>query len=325
MDKKAFLSLIEYLKGKQVFVQTHNFPDPDAIGTGFGLCHILKHYGIDPILCYVGNIDRVNTKKMTELCHIDIFSTDELPVEMKEDDPIICVDSQKNGGNIKNLPGNEIACIDHHPLIIGEEYKYLDVRKVGACATLISEYHKELEITPDTDTATALLYGLKMDTLDFTRGVTEEDIEMFGFLFPYASDDALTELSINNMEFKDLKAYGSAIENIFVYEKVGFAGIPFSCGDAQIATVADFILSLDEVDVAVIYSKRPDGYKFSVRSETIKVDAGNLISKALSGIGNGGGHAFMAGGFLPEENAKEFGDHADPAIRERFIEVLKNL
>ena len=46
---------------------------------------------------------RVNTKKMTELCGIAIYSEEELPVEMKEEDPIICVDSQKFGGNIKDL------------------------------------------------------------------------------------------------------------------------------------------------------------------------------------------------------------------------------
>ena len=37
MDRSAFEKLIEYLKDKRVFIQTHNFPDPDAIGAGFGL------------------------------------------------------------------------------------------------------------------------------------------------------------------------------------------------------------------------------------------------------------------------------------------------
>ncbi len=323
MNTDDFKKLTEYLAGKRVFVQTHNFPDPDAIGSGFGLVQLLRHFDIEATLCYVGQIDRVNTRKMTELCGIDIFSFEELPHEMRADDPVICVDSQKGGGNIKDLPGDEIACIDHHPLIEGAEYIYRDVRKTGSCATLIGEYYRELGIEPDEMTATALLYGLKMDTGHFTRGVTAADIDIFAYLFEKASDSIIKELSNNNMEFSDLKAYGSAIENIIVYDKIGFACIPFACPDAQIAVVADFILSLEEVDVAVLYAKRPDGYKFSVRSETPGVDAGKLIAGAIGDIGSGGGHAFMAGGFIPIDGVNSLGEYPDDALRERFLKKNK--
>ena len=63
-------------------------------------------------------------------------------------------------------------------------------------------------LEPDKDTATALLYGMKMDALQFTRGVTELDIEMFAFLFPLCDQEKLSRLERNNMEFSDLKAYG---------------------------------------------------------------------------------------------------------------------
>ena len=323
MNKKEFMEMTEYLRGKQVFIQTHNFPDPDAIGAGFGLVKLLEHFGIPSVLCYVGQIDRVNTRKMTELCQIEIYSEEQLPKPMEKDDLVICIDSQKGGGNIRDLPGDEIACIDHHPLVPGEGYRYLDVRMAGSCSTLIAEYFKELQVKPDELTATALLYGLKMDTLHFTRGVTEKDIDMFAYLFPYASNEILTELSGNTMEFRDLQAYGSAIENIIVYDKIGFAGIPFACQDAQIAVVADFILALEEVDVAVLYAERPDGIKFSVRSEVLSVDAGKLIAGALSGIGSGGGHSFMAGGFIPKAKEELLGEHKDQAIRELFMKQLK--
>ena len=322
MDEKKFLQMLEDIKGKRVFIQTHNFPDPDAIGAGFGLQGILKHYGIDAVLCYVGQIDRVNTKKMTQYCNIDIYPENALPVKMRELDPIICIDSQKGGGNIRDLVGDEIACIDHHPLVGGEDYAYLDVRKVGSCCTLISQYYEKLNIIPDEYTATALLFGLKMDTLNFTRGVTQEDIHAFSYLYDLASEEIITSLTMNNLEFSDLQAYGAAIENIYVYEKIGFAGIPFACPDSQIAVVADFILALAEVEVAVIYAKRNDGIKFSVRSEVNTVDAGKLIANAISDIGSGGGHSFMAGGFIPAENAKQLGEFPDTEIRERFLKFL---
>lgn len=325
MDRAAFEKLIDYLKDKRVFIQTHNFPDPDAIGAGFGLQGILKSYGIDSILCYVGQIDRINTKKMTELCSINIYSEDETPLEMREFDPVICIDSQKGGGNIKDLPGDEIACIDHHPLIENGDYIYRDVRKAGSCATLITQYYEELSIDPDENVATALLYGLKIDTMNFTRGVTQADIKAFSYLLDRASQDIIESLTMNSMEFADLQAYGAAIESIYVYDRVGFAGIPFACPDAQIGMVADFILSLDEVDVAVVYAHRRDGIKFSARSEVVKVNAGRLIAEALKDIGSGGGHSFMAGGFIPAENVEKLGSFKDDAIRERFLSAGKQI
>ena len=63
--------LFDFLKGKKVFVQTHNFPDPDAIGAAFGLQQLLLHFGIESTLCYHGKIDRLNTRKMVEYLGID--------------------------------------------------------------------------------------------------------------------------------------------------------------------------------------------------------------------------------------------------------------
>ena len=62
---------------------------------------------------------------------------EEIRDEMKEEDPIICVDSQKNAGNILDFVGDEIACIDHHPTFVKEEYLYKDIRITGSCSTLI--------------------------------------------------------------------------------------------------------------------------------------------------------------------------------------------
>ena len=72
-----------------------------------------------------------------------------------------------------------------------------------------------------------------------------------------------------------------------VYDTAGFSFIPVSCPEALIATIADFILSLEEVKIAVICSHRKDGIKLSVRSETAKAHAGELIREALKDIGNG--------------------------------------
>lgn len=314
-----FMKLVELCRSKKVYIQTHNFPDPDAIASAYGLQNLLAYYEVPSVLCYYGKIDKLSTRKMTELFNIDIFPYAGLKNDMNAEDYIICVDSQKNGGNILDFEGDEIACIDHHPTYVGASYQYSDIRIVGSCATLIAEYFQKLNVSMTADVATALLYGMKMDTAHFTRGVTLQDIDMFKYLFPKIDENKMADLEKNTLEFSDLKAYGSAIENIRVYDKVGIAAIPFECPDSLIALVADFILSLEEVEIAVIYSYRAKEIKFSVRSEMSSVHAGKLINRILKGYGNGGGHAEMAGGSISNENIKLLGAYPDDTIRDLFV------
>ena len=46
--------LIELCQGHSVYIQTHNFPDPDAIATAFGLQKLLEEYGITSSLMTEG-------------------------------------------------------------------------------------------------------------------------------------------------------------------------------------------------------------------------------------------------------------------------------
>ena len=97
-----------------------------------------------------------------------------------------------------------------------------------------------------------------------------------------------------------------------------FAYIPFDCPDALIGMVSDFILALSEINFSVIYALRKDGVKISVRSNLSALDAGKITDSALAGLGNGGGHASMAGGFVPLESFKKLSMNLK--IRRRRLE-----
>lgn len=316
--------LIDLCSGKKVYVQTHNFPDPDAIASAFGLQKLLEKYGVEALICHEGQIDKLSAKKMLDLCGIKMLSREEFEPYMTETDMIVLVDCQKNNGNTTDLIGDEVAAIDHHPTVVKIEYKYADLRICGACSSIITEYYQRLGIVPETLVATALLYGIKMDTLQFTRGIVPFDIQMFEFLFPYVDKNVLSQLERNNMEFDDLRAYGTAIKNVSVFNKTGFTFIDFPCPDAMIAIISDFILSLVEIEVAVVAAERPNGLKFSIRSERDDVDAGKLAHDVLGKYGNGGGHAVMAGGFVPKDKIECLGPSPFEALREQFLEILPN-
>ena len=70
---------------------------------------------------------------------------------------------------------------------------------------------------------------------------------------------------------------------------------------------------------------REDGVKFSIRSELPHIHAGKMANQAMEGIGNGGGHAGMAGGLISKEEAEKIGVHIDLTIRERFIRVFEEM
>lgn len=315
--------LIELLKGHKVYLQTHNFPDPDALASAYGLQQFLKHYNIDSTICYDGKIEKVSTKKMLSSFDIEAFSKIEI-TDMTEEDYIVTVDGQKHNANFTDLIGNEVACIDHHPTFIECEYNYSDIRITGACCSIVAEYFKESGVPIDTNTATALLYGLKMDTASFERGVTDFDIDMFKFLHNRSDKELLNSIYSNSMELDDLKAYGAAIENIRVFDNFGFVYIPFDCNDALIAMISDFILALDVVEISVVYANRDGGLKFSVRNEQANLHAGKLIANALSEYGNGGGHASMSGGMIPAENLEKLGKYRDLKIQNLFLDSINS-
>lgn len=323
MTEEKQKTLIEILKGHKVYLQTHNFPDPDAISSAFGLKKYLEFYGIASTICYVGSIDRFNTRKMMDTFGIEIYSYDEIS-DMREEDYIVHVDCQKPNANTTDLPGKEIACVDHHPIFEKtEDYLYEDIRMTGACASIVASYFQTSGVPMDSDVATALAYGIKMDTADFVRGTTAFDMDIMAYLFDYIDSEKLNNMYNSTIEFQDLKAYGAAIEHIEVFNYVGFTYIPFECPNSLVAIISDFILSLDVVDVAIVYSVNADGIKFSVRSERPDVDAGKLIYETLEGIGSGGGHASMAGGFISAAALNKIGTGYDRKLKEMFMNTIR--
>ena len=49
-----WLKLVNLLKGHKVYLQTHNFPDPDALASAFGMQVFLRAHGVESTICYSG-------------------------------------------------------------------------------------------------------------------------------------------------------------------------------------------------------------------------------------------------------------------------------
>lgn len=315
--------LLQQIHREHVYIQTHNFPDPDAIASAYGLQRLLEYRGVKSTICYKGKIDRYSTGKLLEIIGIELLEVEHLEEILTDEEEVILVDAQRGNSNIIDIKGEEIICIDHHPVNEKSVYLFSDIRpEVGACATIIAQYFYENHVPMDWKIATTLTYGIRIDTNNLARGVSKMDMEMMYRLYDVCRMDVIHMLENSSLCFEDLVAYASAISSIEVYDDISFADTGADCPEALIANVSDFMLALVEVTFSVVYSRKEEGIKLSVRSQQAELDAGKITAAALCGIGNGGGHASMAGGFVPFCGSDGEVVILLDEIKERFTSVI---
>ncbi len=318
--------LVEFLKGApdEVFIQPHNVPDPDSIASAFGLQVLLESRGVNAAIVYENEMEKANSLKMLELFGMELTLAGEVATLGKEDWTIL-IDVQKGNSNVSDLVTDEVAVIDHHEYS-GDDggCRFVDIRpEVGACSSIIAEYFRENEIEIPRNVATALLYGIFMDTDDLTRGVSELDINMFYYLYNLSDISLITELKGNQISKSDLEDYAKAFSTIEVYGELGFLFLD-NCNDSLLGAASDIVVTIAGVNLVVAYSPRSDGIKFSTRSIDKKINASTLVRSILEGVGFGGGHQSMAGGFLPRKNMEE-GKSLHTFVRHRAITFVENL
>lgn len=296
--------LIEILKEKnKVYIQTHNFPDPDAIASAFGLQELLKHFGINSEICYKGRIEKVNILNMIDYLKIPVKIIDDIDY-MNDEDYIVIVDAQKGNSNIEDFAGEEVAVIDHHQVSSNPDlYRYCDIRTLGACSTIIYLYYEQLGIEMSPAVATALFYGLRVDTNNLTRMMTVDDVKAFSKLYNKCDFAIIKRLTFSNLTMEDLSLYTRAIDKLIIFDNIAFADLGENCNESLLGAIGDFLLDVSEINFVISYTYNQRGVKFSIRNEMLNIDASKIAANALKGIGNGGGHREMAGGFVPNKNA----------------------
>lgn len=317
--------LVNSISKNHIYIQTHNFPDPDAISSAFALQNLLKTRNISSTICYTGKIDRYSTVQMIKDLKIEIINVNDLDC-MNEDDEIILVDSQKGNINVKDITGKAIICIDHHPMTEGGNYIYKDIRSnVGACVSIIAEYYFENNIEIPENVATAIIYGIKIDTASLMRGVSQLDLDIFYKTYNLCNKAILNDLEHSVLQLDDLKVYANVFNSIKIIDGISFANTGKNCPEALIATISDFLMSISDVKISIVYSIKNDGIKLSVRSKSKALDAGKIVSNALKGMGDGGGHAHMAGGFVPFGNDERTDNELISLIETGFIKELADI
>ena len=304
MNKTKLDELVEILKEApdEVFIQPHNVPDPDAIASSLGMYYLLSQRGIKKLaIVYDQEIEKANSLRMLEMFNVPIIQASQASTLGTEDWAVL-IDAQKGNANITNLPTDEVAVIDHHEYKGDMGYRFIDVRpEVGSCSAIIADWFYENNIEPPKIVATALLYGIFMDTDNLTRGVSDLDVNMFYRLYSLSDTDMIVELKGNELSLSDLELYANAFKTVETYDELAFLRLA-DVNDSLLGAAGDVVVSVAGVNIVIAYAVRENGIKLSVRSINPKIKANDLVRYLVEGCGVGGGHDSMAGGFIPKEN-----------------------
>ncbi len=281
----------------KIYIQTHDFPDPDAIASAFGLQAYLKINKIKAQIVYAGEIQRTALNNMISDLNMDLKNSKETDISPR--DLIIIVDGCKGNKNITDLPGYEIAVIDHHMVKEPDDVPYIQIDdKIGSCSTLITEYFIHDNLSIPKPVATALMVGLSRDTDMLTRKVSPRDMDAYYYLFKFANNNLVHTFLRNNIQISDFSFFSYAINHLKRRGSFAWCYFPRGCSTNLMGIIGDFLLSANEIKFVAIFSNNNNVLSFSLRNELENISAARISREITKNIGAGGGHREMSGGVI---------------------------
>ncbi len=316
---KKLREIFEGMNGK-LGIFTHDNPDPDSISSAYALKEIAKNFDVEADILYYGEILHQKNRAMVNLLEIPMIRADE--VDLEDYEVFALVDSSGPGINNSIPPEIRISIvIDHHPAekVFAE---YADVRgDVGATATILAEYVRELKIVPSKILATALFFGIKSETDEFKRNARTADFLAAAFLYPFVDHEMIEKMEGPAISTETLDVLGTAIKNRQVYSSflLSFAG--FINDRDTLPQAADFLLRLEGISTAVVFGVMKDKVYISARNKDVRINIGDVLKRAFGDVGSAGGHAHAAGAQIP---LGLFGDVGDRETLSKLItEAIK--
>ena len=193
-----------------------------------------------------------------------------------------------------------VFVIDHHPPENGVDAVVTDVREeFGATTTILVEYLRELGITPETDTATAMLFAIRAETLEYLRGATPMEYEASQYLHELADIDLLERMTQPAFTPETLDTIGEAILGREVRASSLVAGVGVITERDALPQAADYLMRLEGISTVLVFGVVDDRIEISARSKDSRVDLDSVMRDAFGDVGSGGGHREMAGAQVP--------------------------
>ncbi|WP_135364243.1 DHH family phosphoesterase [Halosimplex halophilum] len=314
----------------ELAIVAHDNPDPDAIASAVALARVAEGAGVDADVCYFGSITHQENRAFVNLLEYDLREL-EPGADLSEYGGVALVDHSRPGVN-DGLPEDTPVdiVVDHHPPRYPVEARFVDLRsEVGATSTLLVDYLRTLDITPSREVATGLLFGIRVDTDEYTREVSAADFEATAYLVPHADAGTLDRIESPSMNPETLDTIARAISGRERHGSALLSGVGELTDRDALAQAADRLLDLEDVTTTLVYGIMNGTIYVSARARGTDLDLGETLRDAFGQIGSAGGHADMAGaqislGLLDAIDADDesLSEILDAIVTDRFLDAM---
>jgi nanoRNase/pAp phosphatase (c-di-AMP/oligoRNAs hydrolase) len=309
-------------EAQKVGILIQNDPDPDALASALALRVLLGRNRVSAHLISFGHdITRPENREMSRLLNLSVEWI--TPADLEAYDKLACVDIQPVVFGDR-LGGREIdAVIDHHPEQPGYRSRYRDVRtSYGATSTIMTEYMLAAGLEIKQRLATALLYGIKTDTLFLGRQCCTADILAFQHLYGLANLNMVRRMENPEIPAEVFKTFGKALLNLELDDGLSFAFLGPVREDV-IPQMAELLLQVDGAQWSVAAGLVDGNVVASVRNAGFQRSAGEVTRKVFGPHGSAGGHRTMAKLVVPiPAFKKRWNDANAEGIRKAFFSTF---
>mgnify|MGYP001244045988 FL=1 len=287
----------------KVLIVCHDNPDPDALASALAMKHLCDSIGHSSTIIHGGMIEHQQNRAMVKLLDMDvrkIILDWEIEDLLKDSDIVICVDFSHPGAN-NVLPNNCVphVVIDHHT---SEERPAGDVILVrsefAATSSLIASVLMNSGVEMNSKIATALAFGIRTDTLGFTRSFNAVDLRALSWLGAWVDWDLIRSFESPPRSQEVLSIFKQALSDADFEDGLMLVPITEMADRDALSQVADFLLPTEGVKIVVTYGVRMSKVILSVRSNDDSIHAGKMLERTFQ-KGSAGGHKSLAGGQIP--------------------------
>jgi len=276
---------------ENVLILTQHDPDPDALASGLALRTLLGRNRATAPLGSFSKVTRSENISMSRLLDIRYNLLEPLSLDGYAMIAMVDVQPPYFGDTI---PRADII-FDHHPQVKDYACSFKDIRvEYGATSTILSEYLIANGVTFNQRLATALLYGIKADTLMLGREVHAADVEVFTSLYPLANHNLIRRIENPSLNPEEVNSFVRALKKHRLINKVVFTHLGRVKQDDIIPRLADFCLQIEGAEWSVVSGLFQRRVIISVRNVGYVKSAGEVVKKIFPDPETAGGHRTMA-------------------------------
>jgi len=320
--------VVEASEGR-IAILTHDNPDPDSIASAAALQEIADSLGVETDILYLGEIGHQENRAFVNLLGIELLSRDE--VDLDDYDTFALIDYVKASDTNIDIPVDIL--IDHYEPDEEYEVEFSDVRpNVSSTSTIMTKYVQEFDVSLSEEVATALLYGIRSETLDFKRDTTPADLTAAAYLYPFANHDTLEQVESPSMSPETLDVLAEAITNREVQGSHLVSNAGFIRDRDALSQAASHLLNLEGITTTAVFGIADDTIYLAARSKDIRMNIGNVLQDAFGEIGEAAGHSTQASSEIPlgiftgietsEDNRETLLQLTEEAVRSKLFDAM---